>query len=34
MGRAGVEYSVRFSWDATAAGMLDVYRELVAAPAS
>jgi D-inositol-3-phosphate glycosyltransferase len=34
MGRAGVDYSMRFSWDATAAGMLDVYRELVAAPAA
>jgi D-inositol-3-phosphate glycosyltransferase len=34
MGRAGVEYSSRFSWDATAAAMLDVYREVVAAPAA
>jgi D-inositol-3-phosphate glycosyltransferase len=28
MGRAAVERSTRFSWDATAAGMLSVYREV------
>ena len=31
MGEAAVERSRRFSWDATAAGMLQVYREVVAA---
>ena len=30
MGDAGVVRSLRFSWDATAAGMLSVYRELLA----
>ena len=29
MGRRAAERSVRFSWDATAGGMLDVYREVV-----
>jgi D-inositol-3-phosphate glycosyltransferase len=29
MGRAGLERSMRFSWDATAAELLDVYRELI-----
>ncbi len=29
MGQAGVVRSLRFSWDATAAGVLSVYRELV-----
>jgi D-inositol-3-phosphate glycosyltransferase len=29
MGRAGVERSMRFSWDVTAAELLDVYRELI-----
>jgi D-inositol-3-phosphate glycosyltransferase len=29
MGEAGVVRSLRFSWDATAAGMLSVYRELL-----
>jgi len=29
MGQAGVLRSLRFSWDATAAGMLSVYRELL-----
>jgi D-inositol-3-phosphate glycosyltransferase len=29
MGDAGVVRSLRFSWDATAAGMLSVYRELL-----
>jgi D-inositol-3-phosphate glycosyltransferase len=29
MGRAGVERSMRFSWDVTAAALLDVYRELI-----
>jgi D-inositol-3-phosphate glycosyltransferase len=28
MGRAGVQHSMRFSWDATAAAALGVYREL------
>jgi hypothetical protein len=31
MGAAAVERSRRFSWDATAEGMLSVYREVVAA---
>jgi D-inositol-3-phosphate glycosyltransferase len=31
MGAAAVERARRFSWDATAAGMLQVYREVVAA---
>jgi D-inositol-3-phosphate glycosyltransferase len=31
MGEAAVERSRRFSWDATAAGMLQVYREVVPA---
>jgi hypothetical protein len=29
MGEAGVARSLRFSWDATAAGMRSVYRELI-----
>jgi D-inositol-3-phosphate glycosyltransferase len=29
MGRAGVEHSMRFSWDATAGGILGIYRELI-----
>jgi len=29
MGEAAIERSLRFSWDATAAGMLSVYREVV-----
>jgi hypothetical protein len=29
MGQAGVVRSLRFSWDATAAGMRSVYRELL-----
>ena len=29
MGETGVLRSLRFSWDATAAGMLSVYRELL-----
>jgi D-inositol-3-phosphate glycosyltransferase len=29
MGRAAARHAVRFSWDATAAGIRDVYRELV-----
>jgi hypothetical protein len=29
MGEAAVARSLRFSWDATAAGMLSVYRELL-----
>jgi D-inositol-3-phosphate glycosyltransferase len=28
-GRAGIEHSLRFSWDATAGEMLGVYRELL-----
>jgi D-inositol-3-phosphate glycosyltransferase len=34
MGRAGVVRSLRFSWDATASGMLSVYRELLEPVAS
>jgi len=29
MGKAAVARSLRFSWDATATGMLSVYRELL-----
>jgi hypothetical protein len=29
MGRAAVARSLRFSWDATAGGMLSVYHELL-----